>query len=36
LASLVVNIAVAVLLSVVFNLVRSDRHRDVTVAGDYA
>ena len=36
LASLVVNLALAVVLSVVFNLVRSDRHRDVTVAGDYA
>jgi SSS family solute:Na+ symporter len=36
LASLVVNIVVAAVLSVVFNLVRSDRHRDVTVAGDYA
>ncbi len=36
LASLVVNIAVGVVLSVVFNLVRSDRHRDVTVASDYA
>ncbi len=36
LASLVVNIAVGVALSVVFNLVRSDRHRDVTVADDYA
>ena len=36
LASLVVNIAVGVVLSVVFNLVRSDRHRDVTVADDYA
>jgi SSS family solute:Na+ symporter len=36
LASLVVNLVVAVVLSVVFNLVRSDRHLDVTVAGDYA
>jgi hypothetical protein len=32
----VVNIVVGVVLSVVFNLVRSDRHRDVTVASDYA
>jgi SSS family solute:Na+ symporter len=36
LASVVVNLAVAVVLSVVLNLVRSDRHRDVTVASDYA
>ncbi len=36
LASLVVNLAVGMVLSVVFNLVRSDRHRDVTVASDYS
>jgi hypothetical protein len=32
----VVNLVVATVLSLVFNLVRSDRHRDVTVASDYA
>jgi SSS family solute:Na+ symporter len=36
LASLVVNLVVTVVLSLLFNLVRSDRHRDVTVARDYA
>ena len=36
LASLVVNVVVAVVLSLVFNAVASDRHNDVTVAGDYA
>jgi SSS family solute:Na+ symporter len=36
LASLVVNIAVAVVLSLILNAIRSDRHKDVTVAGDYA
>jgi solute:Na+ symporter, SSS family len=36
LASLVVNLMVTVVLSVLFNLVRSDRHRDVTVTSDYA
>ncbi|HEX4172623.1 MAG TPA: sodium:solute symporter [Acetobacteraceae bacterium] len=36
LASLVANLVVAAVLSLVFNLVRSDRHRDVTVASDYA
>ena len=36
LASVVVNIVVAVMLSLVFNAAASDRHKDVTVAGDYA
>jgi len=36
LASLVVNLVVTVVLSLLFNLVRSYRHRDVTVARDYA
>ena len=36
LASLVVNVVVGAVLSPLFNLVRSDRHRDVTVASDYA
>jgi SSS family solute:Na+ symporter len=36
LAALVVNIVVAVVLSLILNVVASDRHRDVTVAGDYA
>jgi len=36
LASPVVNLVVTVVLSLLFNLVRSDRHRDVTVARDYA
>jgi solute:Na+ symporter, SSS family len=36
LASMVVNLVVTVVLSLLFNLVRSDRHRDVTVARDYA
>jgi solute:Na+ symporter, SSS family len=36
LAALVVNVAVAVVLSLVLNVVASDRHRDVTVASDYA
>ena len=36
LASLVVNVVVAVVLSLVLNAVSSDRHKDVTVAGDYA
>jgi hypothetical protein len=36
LASLVVNIVISAVLSVVLNPVRSDRHKDVTVAGDYA
>jgi solute:Na+ symporter, SSS family len=36
LSSLVVNVAVSVVLSLLFNPVLSDRHRDVTVAGDYA
>jgi SSS family solute:Na+ symporter len=36
LASLVVNLVVTGVLSLVFNAVRSDRHRDVTVANDYA
>ena len=36
LAALVVNIVVAVVLSLILNVVASDRHKDVTVAGDYA
>jgi SSS family solute:Na+ symporter len=36
LASLVVNIVLSAVLSLVLNAVRTDRHRDVTVAGDYA
>ncbi len=36
LASLVVNIAVSFVLSLVLNQVASDRHHDVTVAEDYA
>jgi SSS family solute:Na+ symporter len=36
LASLLANIVVAAVLSVVLNVVWSDRHRDVTVASDYA
>jgi hypothetical protein len=36
LASLVANIIVAAVLSLVLNVVWSDRHRDVTVASDYA
>ena len=34
--SLIANIVVSAVLSVVFNLVASDRHKDVTVAEDYA
>jgi len=33
--SLVVNLVVAAVLSVVFNLVASDRHKDATLASDY-
>ena len=36
LSSVVVNIAVAVIVSLPLNRVASDRHKDVTVAGDYA
>jgi SSS family solute:Na+ symporter len=36
LASLIVNIAVSFVLSLVLNQVASDRHQDVTVAEDYA
>jgi SSS family solute:Na+ symporter len=36
LAALVVNVGVAVVLSLILNVVASDRHRDVTVASDYA
>ena len=36
LASLVVNLVVAVVLSLLFNAAWSDRHKDTTVAGDYA
>jgi SSS family solute:Na+ symporter len=36
LASLVVNIVISAVLSLVLNAVHSDRHKDVTVAGDYA
>ena len=36
LSSLVVNLVVSVVLSLLFNPVVSDRHRDVTTAGDYA
>jgi solute:Na+ symporter, SSS family len=36
LSSLVVNVVVTVVLSLLFNPVLSDRHRDVTAAGDYA
>jgi len=36
LSSLVVNVAVTVVLSLLFNPVLSDRHRDVTATGDYA
>jgi SSS family solute:Na+ symporter len=36
LAALVVNIAVSVVLSLFLNAVWSDRHKDVTVATDYA
>ena len=36
LASLVVNVVVSVVLSLVLNAVSSDRHKDVTVASDYA
>jgi SSS family solute:Na+ symporter len=36
LASLVVNIVVSAVLSLVLNAVSSDRHKDVTVSGDYA
>ena len=36
LSSLVVNIVVTVVLSLLFNPVLSDRHRDVTAASDYA
>ena len=36
LAALVVNVALAAVLSLFLNAVWSDRHKDVTVAGDYA
>jgi SSS family solute:Na+ symporter len=36
LASLVVNLVVAFVLSLFLNAVWSDRHKDVTIAGDYA
>jgi solute:Na+ symporter, SSS family len=36
LSSLIVNVVVSVVLSLLFNPVLSDRHRDVTVASDYA
>jgi len=36
LSSLVANLVVTVVLSLLFNPVLSDRHRDVTAAGDYA
>ncbi|HSU06979.1 MAG TPA: sodium:solute symporter, partial [Acetobacteraceae bacterium] len=36
LSSLIVNLIVSVVLSLLFNPVLSDRHRDVTVASDYA
>ncbi len=36
LASLVVNVALSAVLSLFLNAVWSDRHKDVTVAGDYA
>jgi SSS family solute:Na+ symporter len=36
LSSLIVNLIVSVVLSLLFNPVLSDRHRDVTVAEDYA
>jgi solute:Na+ symporter, SSS family len=36
LASLVVNLVVALVLSLFLNAVWSDRHKDVTIAGDYA
>src|SRR5271166_1660918 len=36
LSSVAVNIAVAVIVSLPLNRVASDRHKDVTVAGDYA
>jgi solute:Na+ symporter, SSS family len=35
LSSLIVNVIVSVVLSLLFNPVLSDRHRDVTVASDY-
>jgi SSS family solute:Na+ symporter len=34
--ALIANLAVSVVLSAVFNLVASDRHKDATVASDYA
>ena len=36
LASLAVNVALSAVLSLFLNAVWSDRHKDVTVAGDYA
>ena len=36
LASLVVNLVVAFVLSLLLNAGASDRHKDMTVAGDYA
>jgi SSS family solute:Na+ symporter len=33
--SLIVNLVVAAVLSPVFNMVASDRHRDATLASDY-
>ena len=36
LASLVINMVSAVVLSLILNAIWSDRHKDVTAAGDYA